>query len=627
MSDTLESLEIEVKHGSSGAATEISKLTAQIRAMSNTLAAALPNMRMFAELLPKVGKSVGKNGGNTGEQKSPVSGFDREIIETATQVDVLRNKLYGLHDALQEAFESGNGDKAYEIRGKIIQTEKAIEKAEKSADKTKKSVSGLAKALKKAKMPLENFIASLKRIAFYRFIRSFIKDITQAFSEGLQNAYAFSSGITTEGHRFAEAMDSMKSASTQMKSQIGSAFISLLATIAPVVIQIINWVTKLADALSQLFAAFTGKTYLKATAVADKFADTMKAGGAAAKEWKNQLLGFDEINRLNEPSNGGGGGGASGLDPSQMFEDSPIAEKWLKAAEKIKEVISWIKDHMELIKGLAIAIGVALLAWKVANIIGQLLGISGALGILALGVALVTGGFAALGVGLYQFITTGELTNQTLALIVGGLLAIGAGLSLLTGSWIPLAVAGIVAAVTLVITRWDALKQKAIELQEKISSSLGNGKLEWQDFAAVVVSVLMSPYNAIVSIIEAVQTLCGWIRSAIDGLNALAESRGVGRNYNVWNDAGAWTSNFATGGFPDEGSLFFASEQGPELVGTMGGRTAVANQQEITEGIRQGVFEAVSAAMNGGNNDVNVKVYLDSREIKVGQQRLNRAWG
>ena len=85
---------------------------------------------------------------------------------------------------------------------------------------------------------------------------------------------------------------------------------------------------------------------------------------------------------------------------------------------------------------------------------------------------------------------------------------------------------------------------------------------------------------------------------------------------------------YAQGGFPDTGSLYFASENGPELVGTMGNRNAVANNDQIIEGIRQGVYDAVSAAMaNGGNGDVSVKVYLDSREIKTGQQRLNRAMG
>ena len=80
-------------------------------------------------------------------------------------------------------------------------------------------------------------------------------------------------------------------------------------------------------------------------------------------------------------------------------------------------------------------------------------------------------------------------------------------------------------------------------------------------------------------------------------------------------------------GFPSEGQLFVANEAGPELVGTMGGRTAVANADSITDGIRQGVYDAVVAANNNGNSDVQVRVYLDSREIKAGQQRLNRAWG
>ena len=81
------------------------------------------------------------------------------------------------------------------------------------------------------------------------------------------------------------------------------------------------------------------------------------------------------------------------------------------------------------------------------------------------------------------------------------------------------------------------------------------------------------------------------------------------------------------GCFFSEGQMFIAREAGPELVGTIGGRTAVANNDQIVDGIRQGVYEAVSAAMGNGNQDVSVRVFLDSREIKAGQDRLNRALG
>lgn len=49
---------------------------------------------------------------------------------------------------------------------------------------------------------------------------------------------------------------------------------------------------------------------------------------------------------------------------------------------------------------------------------------------------------------------------------------------------------------------------------------------------------------------------------------------------------------YANGGFPDSGELFMARESGPELVGRMGGGTAVANNDQIVDGISQGVAMA-----------------------------------
>ena len=51
---------------------------------------------------------------------------------------------------------------------------------------------------------------------------------------------------------------------------------------------------------------------------------------------------------------------------------------------------------------------------------------------------------------------------------------------------------------------------------------------------------------------------------------------------------------FADGGFPDDGQLFLAGESGPEFVGNMGGHTAVANNDQIVEGIREGVESAMA---------------------------------
>ena len=70
---------------------------------------------------------------------------------------------------------------------------------------------------------------------------------------------------------------------------------------------------------------------------------------------------------------------------------------------------------------------------------------------------------------------------------------------------------------------------------------------------------------------------------------------------------------YAKGGFPDAGDLFIANENGAEMVGSMNGRTAVANQQEITDGIREGVYDAMVSAL--GNGKLTANVYLDGKQI------------
>lgn len=76
---------------------------------------------------------------------------------------------------------------------------------------------------------------------------------------------------------------------------------------------------------------------------------------------------------------------------------------------------------------------------------------------------------------------------------------------------------------------------------------------------------------------------------------------------------------YANGGFPNKGQLFVANEVGPEMVGTMDGRTAVANQQEITQGIANAVYpavyNAVRAAMAESSNNVNVTLQGDADKL------------
>ena len=76
-------------------------------------------------------------------------------------------------------------------------------------------------------------------------------------------------------------------------------------------------------------------------------------------------------------------------------------------------------------------------------------------------------------------------------------------------------------------------------------------------------------------------------------------------------------SKFASGGYPMPGELFFARESGPELVGSMGGRTAVVNNDQIVEAVSRGVYQAVLAASGGAGGDITVPVYIDGELIET----------
>ena len=92
----------------------------------------------------------------------------------------------------------------------------------------------------------------------------------------------------------------------------------------------------------------------------------------------------------------------------------------------------------------------------------------------------------------------------------------------------------------------------------------------------------------------------------------------------------------ANGGFPDIGQMFIARESGPELVGTIGNRTAVANNGQIVEGIKSGVYEANTEqnALLAEQNDLlrailakEGHVYLDPRAAKKAVDRATREAG
>lgn len=89
----------------------------------------------------------------------------------------------------------------------------------------------------------------------------------------------------------------------------------------------------------------------------------------------------------------------------------------------------------------------------------------------------------------------------------------------------------------------------------------------------------------------------------------------------------------AEGGFVDEGQLFIAREAGAEMVGAMGRRTAVANNDQIVEGIsagvsvaNDGVIAAIYALMNI-IEEKDLSVSIGDDVIGRSYDRYNRSRG
>ena len=82
---------------------------------------------------------------------------------------------------------------------------------------------------------------------------------------------------------------------------------------------------------------------------------------------------------------------------------------------------------------------------------------------------------------------------------------------------------------------------------------------------------------------------------------------------------------FADGGFVDQGQLFIAREAGAEMVGSIGKKTAVANNDQIVDGISSGVSEANRDLINtvfavgqqiiSAINDKDSNVYMDNAKV------------
>lgn len=217
-----------------------------------------------------------------------------------------------------------------------------------------------------------------------------------------------------------------------------------------------------------------------------------------------------------------------------------------------------------------------------------------------------------------QFVTTLYDTVTSLSdqayLGLAVMTAVGGGLiGLLTGNWMPLLLGSIALMMPRVmehiqglLTWWNEEAKPAI-----LTWWDGIGG-KWSEFLTWVGVNVTSPLsnlfvNAVNTIIDAMNWLIGKLNSmhitipplSVPSVTIMGHT--VFEGGQIFGGATIGIQNiptipkigeYAEGGFPPVGQLFIANEAGPELIGTMGGRNAVANSDQIISGIASGVAAA-----------------------------------
>lgn len=254
----------------------------------------------------------------------------------------------------------------------------------------------------------------------------------------------------------------------------------LVGVIIPAFTVLVNLLAKVASAVAFAFSALFGKTVGQSKDAAkalNKETQALEGVGAAADKAQNNLAGFDDLDVLATDEAAGGGGGVTAEIPSFDLDLSDAESNLDRILNLVKLIgpalLSWklasgLKDGLVKFIGLFMAFDGAINlvkttwdAWQNGVDWGNLLGMLGrsaelvaglyiALGPTAAAVGLIVSGLTMLATAFHDAGKSGWNLKNTL-LAIAGVLGTGLGIAVLTGSWIPLLLAGI-GAVLLAIT-------------------------------------------------------------------------------------------------------------------------------------------------------------------------------
>ena len=491
---------------------------------ADSLGVALDDAKQKLEAL----KASGASPGAIGAQSETVTSLQY-------QWDQVNNKI----DRYNREIEKANGDidvsksRAGELSAQLASAGRNTEK--------------MSAGVKKAEKSAKTFASRMKSVVRSALVFTVITQALSKFRNWVGDVIKVSPEATA--------------AIARLKGALLTLVQPLVNIIIPAFTKFVNILAAIINKIASVFAVLTGKTVESSRAAAEalnKQTSALNGTGAAAKEAKKQLLGFDEINQLTEDTSGGGGGSNtiapdfSGFDDTEDELNTILGLVGAIATGLLAwKIASLFTDSLSMIGGIALAAAGAfalvyfwLDAWNngidMQNFLGMLAGVAALAGGLAIafgstaaGIALVIGGLAMLVAGIKDVIENGFTLENTLT-IIAGLLAAGLGIGLLTGNWIPLLIAGIAAALIALVSFTGHGEELINGLKETIDGfgkffkGVFSGDMEMTaEGLKQIWDGLKNTWNAIIdSIRDAWNMFIEWLRGKNPELAAIFETYG-----------------------------------------------------------------------------------------------------
>ena len=429
-----------------------------------------------------------------------------------------------------------------ETAGNLAQ---AVLKAAEETGEASRNAEKMNAAVKKAAKSAEAFGKRIKSVVQGALVFTVI-------TQGLSKLRDWLSDVVSANSAASASIAKLKGALLTMVQPLVQIIIPAFTALVKVLTAVVSVI---ANVVSSLFGS-TAKESAGAAKSLNEQKNALQGVGSAAKSAGKQLASFDEINKLSGES---GGSSSADIAPDFSFMDS-ISDRLKNIAKdvaligagfalwKISEKLpGMLGDIGTKVAGIAIAIGGLLLlfdglkdAWEngvdwgnlteiLAGAAAAAFGLYPAFGKVGAGIALIISGAAMIVTAFKDIISNGANLKNTL-LLIAGIVATGLGFFFLTGSVIPLVIAGIAAVVVAVLGLTGNLEEFCQNFKENILGGLidfitGVFTGDWTKAWEGIKKVFKGIWNGIVMILEsAVNLIIKGVNWLIGKLNSLLEN-------------------------------------------------------------------------------------------------------